>query len=125
MARVNGTLTGTTRATGPPVGPAVLSHPIGKRQGATIRTLTFGSIASLTVVYTPLLQGPIAPPFIASVTSVYAPTLPSIGAIPFISSNTIVYRPRLLIAFEGSGVSQVTLELVMPYNTDTFIGGRS
>ncbi len=83
-------------------------------------------IPSVTVVYTPTVTAAaIQVPFIASSTVVYAPTLTGAVFPPFISSNTVVYTPRILIAFAGSGVSQVTLELVMPFNTTAFIAGRS
>ncbi len=88
--------------------------------------ITPSFISSVTVVYTPVLSsGALVVPFIPSSTVVYAPTLTGAVFPPFISSNTVVYTPRILIAFAGSGVSQVTLELVMPFNTTAFIAGRS
>jgi hypothetical protein len=83
-------------------------------------------ISSVTVVYTPTLTAAttnVTPSFIASVTVVYAPLLDL--KVPFIGSNTAVHPPIIQLGFGGDGVSQVTLEVLMPYSPIAHISGRS
>ncbi len=113
MARVNGTLTGTAFAAGPPVtlkppgqftvfiAPSVVNPPFIISIAAVytpslVGTITPPFISSATVVHAPGLRGTITPSFIASVTAVYTPTLTAggTGVHPdFIPSVTVVYTP--------------------------------
>ncbi len=77
-------------------------------------------IASVTVVYDPHTNpGTVTPPFISSSTIVYAPSLPGQVDPPFIPSVTVVYAPRIQIAFAGAAVSQVAFEIAGNSSTDT------
>ncbi len=76
----------------PPFGWAYFAGGAGGAE--TIVAPSF--IASVTVVYTPVLPPPVFPAFIASVTAVYTPTLtPAEVFAPFIASVTTVFAPSI------------------------------
>lgn len=115
--RQAGTLTGTTFASGPPVGLGLINLRSGLALPQPASAPSFVSlpfISAATTVYSPSLAPSGAVeldlPFIPAATSVFAPDLTAPGEIdtPFIASATVVFSPALA----ASGATPVNLPFV-------------